>query len=132
MANRIALDSGALIKLGDGDKLTRAILRKWTEEGWETIVPAPVLAETLRGKTTDAPINRILNAHAGDLRIVGIDERSARDAGTRLGRSGMRPEHTIDALIVACAVAERAEHLLTGDRRDITSLAAGDLKVLAI
>jgi predicted nucleic acid-binding protein len=132
MANRIALDSGALIKLGDGDQLTRAILRKWTEEGWETIVPAPVLAETLRGKAADAPINRILNAHTAALRIVGIYERSARDAGTRLARSGMRPEHTIDALIVACAVAECAEHLLTGDRRDITSLAAGELKVLAI
>jgi hypothetical protein len=88
--------------------------------------------EPIRTVGADAPINRILNAHAGDLRIVGIDERSARDAGTRLGRSGMRPEHTIDALIVAFAVAERAGHLLTGDRRDITSLAAGDLKVLAI
>jgi predicted nucleic acid-binding protein len=132
VANRIALDSGALIKLGDGDAITRAILRRWTHEGWETIVPSPVLAETIRGKNRDEAVNRILNARAVAITIVGVDERAAQDAGMRLGKTGMPPERTLDALIVASAVAGRAEHMISGDRRDIERLADGDLEIIPV
>ena len=132
MANRIALDSGALIKLSGGDPLTRAVLRKWTEERWETIVPAPVLAETLRGVPADARVHRILSSRATAITVFGVSERAGRDAGERLGAAGMQPQSTVDALIVASAVAERAEHILTGDPSDIGPLAGVDLKIIAI
>jgi hypothetical protein len=132
MANRIALDSGALIKLSDGDPLTRAVLRKWTDERWETIVPAPVLAETLRGGPADARVHRILSSRATAVAVVGVSERAGRDAGDRLGAAGMPPQNAIDALIVASAVAARAEHILTGDPKDLAPLAGLDLKIIEI
>ena len=132
MANRIALDSGALIKLSHGDPLARAILRKWTEEKWETIVPAPVLAEALRGGPADAHVHRILSSRTTAVTLVGVSATAGRDAGERLGTAGMPPQSTVDALIVASAVAERAEHILTGDPMDIGPLAGADLKIIAI
>jgi len=132
MAKRIALDSGALIKLSDGDPLTRAVVRKWTEERWETIVPAPVLAETLRGGHADARVHRILSSRKTSVTVVGVSEKAGRDAGERLGAAGMPPKNTVDALIVATAVAERAEHILTGDPADLRQLAGTDVKIIAI
>ena len=132
MANRIALDSGALIKLSNGDPLTRAVLRNWTEEKWEAIVPAPVLAETLRGGPADARVHRILSSRTTAVAIVGLSKAARRNAGERLGAAGMAPQSTVDALIVASAVAERAAHILTGDPSDIGPLAGTDLKVIVI
>jgi predicted nucleic acid-binding protein len=132
VAKRIALDSGALIKLSHGDPLTRAVLRKWTDEKWETIVPAPVLAETLRGGPADTLVHRILSSRATAVTVVGVSERAGRDAGERLGATGLPPQSTLDALIVASAVAERAEHILTADPSDIGPLSGADLKVIAI
>ena len=132
MANRIALDSGALIKLTRGDPLIRAVLRKWTEQKWETIVPAPVLAETLRGGPADARVHRILSSRATAITVVGVSEWAGRDAGERLGAAGMPPQSTVDALIVASAVEERAAHIITSDPSDIGALAGADLKVIAI
>jgi predicted nucleic acid-binding protein len=132
VANRIALDSGALIKLSDGDPLTRALIRKWTEEKWETIVPAPVLAETLRGSRADARVHRILSSRSTAVTVVGVSEKAGRDAGERIGTARMTPRNTVDALIVACAVAERAKHIVTGDPGDIGALAGADLNIIAI
>jgi len=132
VADRVALDSGALIKLSDGDPLTRAVLRKWTDEGWETIVPTPVLAETLRGGPADARVHRILKSRASAITIVGVSEMAGRDAGKRLSDARMGPRSTVDALIVASAVSERAEHILTCDPSDITALAGADLKVIPV
>jgi hypothetical protein len=44
----------------------------------------------------------------------------------------MPPERTLDALIVASAVAGRAEHMISGDRRDIERLADGDLEIIPV
>jgi predicted nucleic acid-binding protein len=130
LANRIALDSGALIKLSAGDPLVRAILRKWTNEKWQIIVPAPVLAETLRGGPTDASVHRILTSRATAITIVGLSGAAGRDGGERLGRARMPPHSTVDALIVASAVEARAQHILTGDPDDVALLAGSDLKVV--
>jgi predicted nucleic acid-binding protein len=132
MANRIALDSGALIKLSNGDPLTRAVLEKWTQEKWETIVPSPVLAETLRGGSADAGVHRVLSSRATAITVVGVSEKAGRDAGERLGIAKMLPQNTIDALIVASAVEERALHILTGDPGDIAPLARRDLTIIAL
>ena len=91
MADRIALDSGAVIKLGDGDPLTRAVLRKCTDEGWEAIVPTPVLAETLRGGAADARVHRILRSRATAITIVGVSEAPvAMPAGGLARRAWLR------------------------------------------
>ena len=132
MANRIALDAGALIKLSAGDPLAIAVLRKWTDEKWETIVPAPVLAETLRGGPADAAVHRILASRATAITLVGVSAADGRDAGERLGRAGMAPRNTVDALIVASVVAARAQHILTGDPDDVGPLAGADLKIVEI
>jgi predicted nucleic acid-binding protein len=132
VGNRIALDSGAVIKLADGDEYTRAVLRKWTDQGYETIIPAPVLAEVLRGGARDAKINRILNSRAYAVTIAPLTESAATDAGRRLGSAKMQPSNVIDALIVATAIEADADYILTCDPDDITPLAGSELVVLPI
>ncbi len=132
MANRIALDSGALIKLSQGDPLMRAILRKWTDEKWETIVPAPVLAEALRGGPSDARVHHILSSRSTAIALVGLSARAGRDAGERLGSAGMPAKSTVDALIVASAIEQRAQQIVTCDPADISPLAGSDLTVIPI
>ncbi len=128
MASAIALDSGALIALSRGDETVRAILRRWTNSGYETVVPCPVLSEVLRGKQGDAAVNHILNSRAAAIQILPVTEIEARDAGLRIGRT-TRKHVTVDALIVAVAVAHDVREIITGDPADIEALAAGDLAV---
>jgi predicted nucleic acid-binding protein len=132
VADRIALDSGAVIKLSNGDPLPRAVLRKWIDEGWEMIVPSPVLAEALGVDRRTQACFAFSIAVLRRLQSSTFLSWVARDAGKRLGDTGMAPRNTVDALIVATAVAEHAEHILTVDARDITPLASADLKVISL
>jgi hypothetical protein len=90
------------------------------------------VVETLRGGPADAAVHRILSSRATAITIVGVFVADGRDAGERLGRAGMAPHNTVDALIVASAIAARAQHILTSDPNDVGPLAGADLKIVEI
>ncbi len=131
MAGKIALDSGALIALSRGNENARAILERWTRAGFETVLPCPVLAETLRGKPSDAAVNRIVNSRSAAISVLPLSEHSARDAGARIGQTSRR-QITVDAMIVAVAIAYGVREIVTCDPDDIAALVGAELSVIAI
>lgn len=122
---RLILDSGAVIGLSRGDLRARAELTAAWEAGADVSVPSLVVAETVRGSATDAPVNRILKA-VGDVTVAG--ERTARLAGGLL--SSARSDATVDAVVVATAVQAGGAVILTGDQDDLEALASGHPDVL--
>jgi predicted nucleic acid-binding protein len=123
---KLALDSGALIA-AEKDQRVEAIVRKWLREGARILIPAPCLAEAIRGGPKDAAANRLIKAVN---QIAPTSEAIARDAGTRLGPR--KSSETIDALVVATAEAYRATDILTTDPDDVRLLASRDLNVIAL
>ena len=59
---RLILDSGAVIALSRGDARARAFLRRAVTLGVEVLIPAVVIAETVRGSARDATVNRVISA----------------------------------------------------------------------
>jgi len=114
-ARRLILDSGAVIAWARGDARARAILARALEVGLDVRIPVAVLAETLRGGPRDAPVHRVRNA----VDVFPTDERTARLAGTLLGRTG--GTNTVDALVAAEAVITAAD-VLTSDADDLRAL----------
>ena len=117
---RLLLDSGAIIGLSRNDPRPRAVLASAWEAGIDVYIPSVALAATVRGNATDAPVNRIIKA-IGE--IVPVHEQDGRLAGSLLGTT--RSKSTIDAIIVAIAIRLGSVAILTGDPKDLTTLAAG-------
>ena len=88
------------------------------ESGVDVCIPSVVLAETVRGKASDAPVNRVVKA-VGE--VIPATEQDGRLAGTLLGATGSTS--TIDAIIVAIGVRLGRTVILTGDADDLTQLA---------
>lgn len=118
-SRRLILDSGAVIALARGEPRAMAFLARALEARASVEIPVVVLAETVRGGPRDAPVNRILKIIG---RVPQADEVHGRIAGglLRVARSAA----TIDALVVAQAVAGGGAQILTGDREDLERLAA--------
>ena len=98
------------------------------------IIPAPVIAETTRGTNAYAVIERVLRwALRGSGIVAAIGEREARVAGRLLRQMGDayagHDPPTVDAMIVAVAVARGGGILLTSDPDDLQALAASNPKV---
>lgn len=121
---RLILDSGAVIALARGDVRARAFLARAVELKALVEVPVVVVAETVRGGPRDAAVNRVLKAVGT---IPDAREMHGRIAGGLLGAA--RSTATIDALVVAHAVAAGGAHILTGDREDLERLAAPHARV---
>lgn len=115
----LILDSGAIIALARRDPRARAFLARVLELRVHVEVPAVVLAETVRGGARDAPINHLLKTVGS---LTETREVHARTAGRLLGSA--RSAETIDALVVAHAVAAGGALILTGDQEDLERLAA--------
>lgn len=122
---RLILDSGAVIALSRNDVRARAALAAALEVGAEVSIPAVVVAETVRGRADDAPVNRIVKA-VGEVDLV--DEAVGRVAGGLLGDTGS--SSTVDAIVVATAVEARGAIVLTGDPDDLGALAADHAEVV--
>ena len=122
---RLILDSGAVIALSVQDQRARAVLTAAREAGVEVTVPSVVVAETVRGSATDAPVNRVLKA-VGEVDVA--DESGGRIAGGLLGAA--RSAATVDALVVATAVRAGGAVILTGDPTDLGALADGHPEVV--
>lgn len=115
----LVLDSGAVIGLAHGDARARAVVAAAIESGVEITVPVNVVAETVRGRDADAPVQRVLRS-IGSVSV--LDEPTARLAGTLLGSTGSAA--TIDATVVATASRAGGGVVLTGDPHDLAVLAA--------
>lgn len=123
---RLILDSGAVLALSKGQPRARALLGRALEMGAEVLVPAVVVAETVRGDgPRDAPVNRVINAVDA---VTGTDEPAARIAGRLLGQA--RSKSTIDALVVAAAIANGGGRIVTGDVGDLRTLSQGSPEVI--
>jgi predicted nucleic acid-binding protein len=118
---RLILDSGAVIALARAEPRALAFLRRALELDADVVVPVVVLAETLRGGRTDAAVNRVLN-NVGQIgaTLPGV----GRVAGALLGAS--RSNDTVDAMVVAEAVARGGGQVLTSDPSDLRRLAASE------
>lgn len=121
---RLILDAGAVLGLSRADVRARAALAAALEAGAEMSVPAVVVAETVRGASTDAPVNRVLKA-IGEIDVA--DEAIGRTAGRLLGTAGSTA--SIDAIVVATAIEAGGAVILTGDAVDLGLLAAGNPRV---
>ncbi len=118
-SRRLILDSGAVIALARNDPRARAFLAAAREVGADVTIPAVVLAETVGGGATDAPVNRVVNAVG---HVTAVDEHTARTAGEILRAT--RSSATVDAIVVATAAAVGGGVVLTGDPDDLRPLAA--------
>ncbi|MGQ0743502.1 MAG: PIN domain-containing protein [Acidimicrobiales bacterium] len=122
---RLILDAGAVISLARADQRARAVLAAALEARVQVSIPSVVVAETVRGSATDAPVNRVLKA-VGD--VDATDEAIARTAGKLLGEAGSSA--TVDAVVVATAVHAGGAVVLTGDPDDLSALAAGNRELV--
>lgn len=118
-SQRLILDSGVVIALSRNDARARAALAAAYEVGARVSIPSVVIAETVRGTSKDAPVNRVINA-VGE--VISADEEIARVAGGLLGATKSRS--TIDAMVVATAIGLGPAVILTGDPDDLGRLAA--------
>ncbi|HVS28385.1 MAG TPA: PIN domain-containing protein [Solirubrobacteraceae bacterium] len=113
----LVFDSGPLIGLDRGEARAEALLTVATTASAIVVVPAVVLAECWRGGSRNALLGRALHA----CELVATTPEQARFAGELLGRA--RSDDTIDALVVATAIARDAT-VVTGDPDDVAPLAA--------
>jgi len=123
--HRLILDSGAVVALAGHDLRARAVLAAAWEAGAQVVIPSIVLAETLGGSARDAPVNQVITS-VGE--VAGADAAVGRLAGTLLGTT--HSGATVDAVIVASAVALGGGVLLTGDPGDLRPLADGHPEVV--
>jgi predicted nucleic acid-binding protein len=121
---RLILDAGAVIALARGDQRARAFLVRALTLMATVEVPVVVVAETVRGGPRDAPVNRMLKAVGA---VPEAREAHGRLAGRLLGAA--HSAATVDALVVAHAVAAGGAHILTGDPEDLARLAASHPEV---
>ena len=80
------------------------------------LVPAPVLAQVWRGGRRQVTLTRTLRA----CEVVPTTDVTARCAGVLLARS--RTADAVDAIVVATALAERADVVVTSDPDDLERL----------
>jgi predicted nucleic acid-binding protein len=119
-AERLILDSGAVIALSRNDERARAYLRRALELDIEVTIPVVVLVETLRGGPKDAPVRRVLNS-------VGHSEPLTEATGALAGKllGATKRNDTIDAVIVAEGINAGAARILTTGPDDLADLADG-------
>jgi predicted nucleic acid-binding protein len=122
---RLILDAGAVIALSRADQRARAVLAAAREAGVQVSIPSVVVAETVRGVSGDAPVNRVLKA-VGE--VDPADEAVGRTAGKLLGDA--RSSATVDAVVVATALEVGGAVVLTGDPDDLSALANGHREVV--
>jgi hypothetical protein len=119
VAERLILDSGAVIGWQRNDPNVWGYIAEAAKLGIAVVVPAVVVAECVRGGGRDASIHRLLAA----ARVPSVSKRVAVLAGYLLGRAGSST--TIDALVAAEAIRGGPCMLLTSDAGDLAALVDG-------
>jgi predicted nucleic acid-binding protein len=115
----LVLDSGGFSRLSERSRKALAMIEAFREAGlWPPVVPTMVLVESLQGHAgRDANANRFLKTVLTD-DSVGVEIARRAAELRRLARRGS----AVDALVVA--LAEPQGTVLTGDKADLTALAA--------
>jgi len=115
----LVLDAGAVTRLSERSERTAATIKVLRQRSlWPPMVPSVVLVESLTGRPDrDAATNRFLK---GCDVVTDLAEPVVRRAAAL--RHGARRGSAVDAVVVA--TAEPGGRILTGDLRDLRSLAA--------
>jgi hypothetical protein len=126
----LILDSGAIVGETRASPRVRGLLTMAHQAGQMVLVPAGVIAQTVRGGNRDVLIDRLLKRPLVEVSIH--DEQRARIAGHLLSRSGSTD--AIDALVVAEAVFQGGALIASSDQADLNRLACEyrDVKILAV
>jgi len=111
-------DAGALIGAESNDREVWKLHKAALARGVTPVVPATVLAQVVRGATTNANLRRLLKG----CRVEPLDEADAEAVGVLLAAAGT--SDIIDAHAVVRVLATGAA-VLSGDRPDLERLAAG-------
>lgn len=114
---QVVLDSGAV--LGVAHKSVRSVtaLKEARERGDDVVVPAVVIAETVRGERADPRLDRVLKA----VRQLSTTPRQGRVAGQLL--TFVDGPSIVDALVMACALlAGGPATVVTADQADFQGL----------
>ena len=118
---RLILDTGGLLAWAHGDAFARAIVLEAGRHAALVVVPAVVIAQTIRGGPADAPINQALK-RVGE--FAPVTPLLARQAGVLLGATGTTD--VVDALVVAEALRVLPTAILTSDPNDLRLLVQSD------
>ena len=119
-AKGLTLDTGALLALERGSPRVRALLRRALEAGLPLSVPAGVVAQAWRGGPRQARVARLLADP--DVRVVPLDDMTARAVGLLCGRSGHRD---IVDVHVALLAQEQGHTVVTSDPEDLSAVYPG-------
>ena len=123
----LVLNASALISASEGTSLLRLHLRKAADRGARLYTTSATVTEVLRGKPRDARTHQFLSA----INIHVIDENIGRGAGTRIGKTSLRGNVIIDAIVVEVASRlPRPVAIKTSDFKDIKGLADPDIMIL--
>ena len=125
----IVLDATALTAAADRRSQVRAQLRRAALKGAQIVTPATTLTETLRGHARDADLHQLLKG----VDVADVVAGLGRRAGERLGRSRVRGNHSLDAIVAELASAlPRPVVILTADVDDLRMLVDEDVMLLDI
>lgn len=125
----VILDATAVTLAAEERSPVRRILRRWQDDSVDLYVTAATLTEVLRGHTRDALIHRLLAAT--NIRVV--DAELGRAAGERIGRTRVRGNVTLDALVAQVASSlPRPVVVMTADVQDMTPLVDSDVMVVDV
>lgn len=117
----IVLDAGAIDQVVTNREF-RATLEDLLRSGWTPIIPTPVLAEAITGRSTDAVANQAI----GRIGTIPTDEPLARYAGAlrhaAVRSSGRRAPSGIDAIVAAHAADAGQGVVFTTDPGDLRRL----------
>ncbi|MDQ6927119.1 MAG: twitching motility protein PilT [Actinomycetota bacterium] len=119
----LTYDAGALLAAGRDDRRIWALHRRALQRQLVPRVPAAVVTQAWRGKG-QAQLARFLNG----CEVVALDRRRSRRAGQLLAAAG---NDAVDATVVELA-SERADTVVTSDRRDIELIADANRLRLSI
>lgn len=133
MAAFLVLDAEALSALANpreravGARRAQALLVEAARRNALVRIPSAVLSEVYRGSRRDAAVDRIVGRAN---RVVALDHRTARIAGSLLGRDDLDSCHAVDASVVATAIRLGGAVVATGDPDDLASLARNHRNVI--
>ena len=121
---RLILHSGAVTYLANGSSRAKALMAVFASEDlWPPVVPSAVLVECVTGHPEkDVQTNRFLQT----CDITGTLTESRARRAARL-RTAAGCGSAVDAIVVA--VAEPRGLVVTGDKVDLTALAANAIGV---
>ena len=123
----LVLDASALGAASDKNSPLRFQLRKAAARGTRIYTTSATLTEVLRVSSRDVNINRLLTS----INVQVIDGSVGRAAGLRVGRTSIRGNVTIDALVVEVASRlPKPVAIVTSDFKDLSALSDPDMMIL--